>query len=139
MSKLLTILLAGAFATGAAIAQTTPATGSDKGSDSTRSSTTAPGAGSGATTSGGGSGKTSAEGGSTGNTTATTDSKPGAATGAMGASGDSTFCPPGLEKKDNNCMPPGQADKSGASSMNNKAMGSDKADGEKAQDRSTKP
>ncbi|MGZ5787287.1 MAG: hypothetical protein ACXWJM_15345, partial [Ramlibacter sp.] len=149
MSKLLSILLAGAFAAGTAVAQTAPPTGSDKntgtlsgsGTASTRSATTAPGAGSGAIVSGDGTGKTTATGGSTGNTTATMGSKSGTTaattttaspalpatepsgsnrgqpTGAMGASGDTGFCPPGLDKKDNNCMPPGQAKKSGTSSM----------------------
>jgi hypothetical protein len=57
------------------------------------------------------------------------------ATGTLGASGE---CPPGLDKKDDNCMPPGQVRKSGKSMTKDKAMHSGKAEGEQAQDKTDK-
>jgi hypothetical protein len=124
MSKFLTLLLAGAFVAGGAIGQTVQ--GGASGITSPSGSTSGTGSLSG---SGTGSGSSSVMGSSsapapaaatttspsTSSGTATSSVPGGTGTGSMGASGRG-FCPPGLEKKDDNCVPPGQSKKNSGDS-----------------------
>jgi hypothetical protein len=137
MNKLLTILLAGTFAAGAAVAGTSAGVGAkagvntgDLGSSNTASGTGSTAAGTNHTTT---ADKRAAKSGSS-----SLDAK-GAAndTSTLGAAGDATVCPPGLDKKDNNCTPPGQLNKADKSMSKDKTMHSGKAEGERAQDKTT--
>ena len=101
MSKLLSVLVAGLLAGGAMAQSTAPVppttkpagTSATTGTGTTSSSTTGTGSLPGPTTTGTG-------------TPAT-----GSATGTLGAAGAPMACPPGLERRDNTCLPPGQESK----------------------------
>jgi hypothetical protein len=136
MNKLLTILLAGTFAAGAAVAGTS-ATGSNTGDlagSNTASGTGSAAAGTNHTT-------TAEKRAEKSGTSSMGSSAAGTAndTGTLGASGDTGLCPPGVDKTDkNHCMQGSSVGKSGKSMSKDKAMHSDKGEGENAQDKTDK-
>ena len=132
MNKLLTILLAGTFAAGAAVAGTS-ATGSNTGDlagSNTASGTGSASVGTKHTTT---ADKRAEKSGTSSMGSAGTTNDAASATGTLGASGDTGLCPPGVDKTDkNHCMQGSQVGKSG---KKDKAMHSGKDEGEKAQDK----
>lgn len=132
MNKLLTILLAGTFAAGAAVAQTSPATGANAGELAGSNTPSGTGSATGGTTGPTTADKRAARSGASSMGSAGT----AGATGTLGASGDTGLCPPDMDKKDNShCMPGSQVGKSAKPMARDKAMKSDKAEGEPAQDK----
>jgi hypothetical protein len=105
MSKLLSVALA-AFLAGGAIAQTYgPAPAPAAGKKSEPAATT--GTGTGASTSK----DTGTATGTTGTTPGTAGSTSGSTRASGAASAPGLTCPPGLEMRDNDCLPPGQEKK----------------------------
>jgi hypothetical protein len=103
MSKLLSFALA-AFLAGGAIAQTYgPAPSAGKKSEP--AATTSPGTGASSST------DTGTATGTTGTTSGTAGSTSGSTRASGAASAPGLACPPGLEMRDNNCLPPGQEKK----------------------------
>jgi len=137
MNKLLTILLASAFATGAAVAQTS-SNGVNTGDLAGSNTPSGTGAATVGTTH-----ATTAEKRAMRSGDSSTGSAGGtgaaAATGTLGASGDTGLCAPGADKNDrNNCMPGSRVGNPAKPMAGGKAMDSGKAEGEAAQDKTDK-
>jgi hypothetical protein len=107
MTKLLSILLAGLFATGAIAQTSSSTTTSPSGMTSGSSSVSTPSAASGASAAASGTLHIGTSNGPL--AAASAASSAASANRSMGIG--PRECPPGLEKKDNGCLPPGQAKK----------------------------
>jgi hypothetical protein len=105
MSKLLSVALAAFLATGA-IAQTYgPAPSAGKKSEPAATTGTGTGASTGTST------DTGTATGATGTTPGTAGSTSGSTRASGAARAPGLTCPPGLEMRDNDCLPPGQEKK----------------------------
>ena len=116
MSKLLSVALT-AFLAGGAIAQTYgPPQGAGK--PVAPAATATPGAGGTTSTdTGTATGTTGTATGTTSGTAGTAGSTAGSTRASGAASAPGLACPPGLEKRDNDCLPPGQEKKGTATPM----------------------